>query len=102
MDGVLVYRHHEELRSKLYDPDNATFQIPLKRLDVMRQTQTRIKNVSGNTTNDMWIEAKGVNLSEEWTGTTGFQILRRFKGLADQTVFGLKLGHKITKNELKN
>ena len=53
-------------------PDHETFPIPLKYVDVMRQTQTSINNVSI----DLWTEAKGVTLSEEWTGTTGFQILR--------------------------
>ena len=30
MSGEIVYRHHEELRLKLYDSDNQTFPIPLK------------------------------------------------------------------------
>ena len=42
----------------------------------MRKTQTSIDNVSENIINGMWTEAKGVNLSEEWTVTTRFQILR--------------------------
>ena len=42
----------------------------------MRQTQTSINNVPANIINDIWTEAKGVNLSEVWTGTTRFQILR--------------------------
>ena len=29
-----------------------------------------------NSINDIWTEAKGVNLSEEWSGTTRFWILR--------------------------
>ena len=53
-----------------YDPDNETFPIPLKDVDLMRQTQTRKNNVSENDINDLWAEAKGVLLSEEWSGTT--------------------------------
>ena len=69
-----IYRHHEDTRLKLCDTDNETFPIPVKYADVMRQTQTSIKNVCENIINELWTEAKGVTLSEEWTGTTSFQI----------------------------
>ena len=32
--------------------------------------------LSEHVINDIWTRAKGVNLSEEWTGTTRIQILR--------------------------
>ena len=48
MSGEFIYRHHEEHRLKPYDPDNETFPIPLKYVDVMRQTQTSIKRCSLN------------------------------------------------------
>ena len=32
--------------------------------------------LSEHVINDIWTRAKGVNLSEEWTGTSRFQILR--------------------------
>ena len=76
MSGEFNYRHHEEPRLKLYDRDNETFPTPSKYVDVMRQTQTRINNVYEKIINDVWTEAKGVNLSEEWTGTARFQNLR--------------------------
>ena len=41
-----------------------------------KQTQLSIHNVPEHITSDVWTEAKGVNLLEEWTGTTRFQILR--------------------------
>ena len=44
MSGEFIYRHHEELRLKRYDSDIQTFLIPLKYVDVMRQTQTNIKS----------------------------------------------------------
>ena len=53
-----------------------SFPIPLKYVDVMRQRQKSTNNVSEHATNEITTEAKGVNLSEEWTGTTRFQILR--------------------------
>ena len=52
------------------------FPIPLKYVDVMRQTQTSFNNVSQNIIIDFWTEAKGVTLFEEWTGITRFQIPR--------------------------
>ena len=74
MRGEIIYRHHEEPGLKRYDPDNETFLIPLKYVNVMRQTQATMKNVSENVIIDIWTEAKGVKLSEGWTGTTRFQI----------------------------
>ena len=59
-----------------YDTDNETLPIPLKYVNVMKQIQTSFNNVSENMINDLWTETKGVNLSEEWTGIAGFQILR--------------------------
>ena len=42
----------------------------------MRQIQTSINSVAENLINEKWTEAKGVTLSEDWTGTTRFHILR--------------------------
>ena len=61
---------------KLYDPDNETFPIPVKYVDLMRQTQTSTNSVSEPIINDIWTEAKGINFSKEWAGTTRFHILR--------------------------
>ena len=70
MIGEFFYRHHEELRLKLYDTENDTFPIPLKYVDRVRQTQTSIYNE--HIINGLWPEAKGgVD-----TGSTRFQILR--------------------------
>ena len=65
-NGEFLYRHHEEPRLKLYDPDNETFPIPLK----------YVEDLSEHVINDRWTEAKGVNLSEEWIGTTRSQMIR--------------------------
>ena len=48
-------------------PDDETFSIPhcIEYIDVMRQAHTNIDNVLGNGINDLWIEAKDVNLSED-------------------------------------
>ena len=34
------------------------------------------KDVSEHIISDKWTEVKGVTLSEEWTGTAGFQVLK--------------------------
>ena len=61
---------------KNVDPNTETFPIPLKYVDVMRETQDEYKQCLRKIVNDMWTEATGVNLSEEWIGSTRFQILR--------------------------
>ena len=75
MSGECIDRHHEEHHLKVYDPDNETFPIALKYMDVMRQNQISINSIFGKI-NDFWAAAEGVNLSEEWIGTRGFSILR--------------------------
>ena len=73
----IFFRHHEDFRLKFYDPDNETFSIPLTYVNVMRQHQGQCKQVTWNYLSMMiWVEAKGVDLSEECFGTTRFQILR--------------------------
>ena len=72
LSGESLYRHHEEPRLKFHDP----LPIPLKYVDTMRQTQTSVNNVSEHIVNDLWTEAEGVTLSEEWIGTARCQILR--------------------------
>ena len=71
MSADLSYRHHEEPRLSIYDSDDDTLPIPLKYVDVMRQTQKSTNDVSENTFSDFRTEAN-VTLSEEWTGTTRF------------------------------
>ena len=54
MSGDFMYRHHEDPRVTLYEPDDKTFPVPLKHIDVMRQAETLIDYVPENTTNDIW------------------------------------------------
>ena len=70
MSGEFIYRLHEDLRTKLCDPHEKTFPIPLKYVSVMRLTKTDIfDNVSQNSFNAR-TEAKGFNLAEDWFRTT--------------------------------
>ena len=79
----------------------------------MRQTQTSFNNVSEQIINDLWTEAKGLDLSEEWTGVQdsrsyvqGFLMdtsvemedQRKSQRPQDQTAYGQKLGHNDSGN----
>ena len=44
MSGDFMYRHREEARTRLYDPE--TFPIPLKCFDEMKQTKIDISGQS--------------------------------------------------------
>ena len=74
--------------------------MPLKYVDAMRQTQTSVNSVSEYVTNDLWTEAKGVTLSEQWIGTARCQILRtRHPEVPDQTEDVLKLGYQYSRKK---
>ena len=72
--GDFIYPPHDEPRTILYDPDQETFPIPWKYVDVVRLSKTDMDNVSDNPIDDLCTEAKDVNHSVVWTGTTKFQI----------------------------
>ena len=114
MTGECTYRHHEEFRLKLYHTENETSPIPLKYVDAVRQTQTSVFNISEHIIKGSWNEAKEVNLSVEWTGSTRFQIPRtrvlegykwffgrptKIQKTTSQSENGFKLGHKYQRNK---
>ena len=76
MSGYFMYPYHEVHRTELNIPDETTVSILLKYVDVMRQTRTSIESVSKQSLNEYWNDEKEVLLSEEWIGTTRFQMLR--------------------------
>ena len=76
MRGDFIYRHREELRLELHTPKNETLPIPVKHFAVMRRRRSNTDNVLDNVIPSTWTEAMDVNLSEDWTGTARFQILR--------------------------
>ena len=51
-------------RITLYELEEKTFRVPLKYIDVTRQTNIDIDNASESAINDIWTEDKIVNLSE--------------------------------------
>ena len=63
-------RHHQTPRRGLHLAEGKSFPIPLTFFDVVRQRR------SEHTVDDQWTEDGNACLSERWTGSTRFQILR--------------------------
>ena len=63
-------------RKKCYVPTDETILVPMKLVDVMRQLGTNINSAAEHTIDDYWTEGIDASLSEDWIGTTRFQILR--------------------------
>ena len=68
--------HHRTARTKLYVPDESTFPIPLKYIDVMRRTYTDIDSADEELIEDYWFDKGARELSGFWIGKTVFCILR--------------------------
>jgi len=68
----VVIRHHRTPRTKLYVPEESTFPIPLKYLDILRRTCTDISDKAESQINDYWPESGARELSSEWVGKTVF------------------------------
>ena len=49
MSGDNINRHHADLRIALYAGDEKTFPVPLKYIDVTKQTKIDIDSVSKST-----------------------------------------------------
>ena len=74
MSEDFIWRHHEEPRLKLYDPEINHFRSSWKYAEVMRQSQTSINNVSEHIINELWTEVKEGPHSF-WGVDWGFKIL---------------------------
>ena len=87
MQGDLLIRHHRQLRSEMFVPTDDNTPIPVKYLDVMRQTKTSLESPSEKIISDYWTvptvnqtgdsEPADRELSEPWTGQTVFYLLRQ-------------------------
>ena len=75
ISGDFIYRHHLELRVKLYVPREETFPIPLTYIDVTRTTDTTLDVMSKKRIEDYWNVGGDKELSDEWTGFTRFIVL---------------------------
>ena len=74
--GDFIYRHHVEPRVKLYVPTEESFPIPLKYTDVTRTTHTSFDVLLEKNIEDYWKVDGGKELSDAWTGSTIFVLLK--------------------------
>ena len=88
MQGDMLIRHHRHQRLQLFVPDDQNLPIPLKYIDVTRQTETSLDSPSEKFIQDYWNVPRDNpaggdpmqadrQLSEPWTGRTIFNLLRQ-------------------------
>ena len=65
-----------EPRVKLYVPTEESFPVPLKYIDVTRNTDTSLDVVLEKHIEDYWNVDEDQELSDAWTGFTRFSVLR--------------------------
>ena len=70
-----IYRHYTEPRFQLYVPQEETFPVPLKYVDVTRATHTNPDVLQAKRIDDYWIVDADRSLSDSWTGITKFTLL---------------------------
>ena len=75
MSGNFIYRHHVELRVKLYSPREESFPIPLKKIDVSRTTHTNLHVKQEQRIDDYWNIDGSRDWSDPWTGFIQFTLL---------------------------
>ena len=68
-------RHHVEHRVKLYVPREESFPIPMKCIDVTRNTHTTLDVLLEKHIDDNWNVDGERELSDAWTGVTRFILL---------------------------
>ena len=66
MSGNFIYRHHVEPRVKLYSPNEESFPIPLKYIDVSRTTHTNLDVKQERCIDDYWNIDGSRDLSDSW------------------------------------
>ena len=71
LSGNFIYRHHVEPRVKLYSPREESYPIPVKYIDVTRNTHTSL----GENIDAYWNVDGDRELSDAWTGFTRFILL---------------------------
>ena len=80
VNNDVVTRYHVTPRSYLYIPQEHSFPIPLKYIDVQRKTKTNLEDLAEATTEDVWYdpenEYKIIQPSLKFVGQTRFDIIR--------------------------
>ena len=75
ISGDFIYRHHVELRVKLYVPKEESFPTPLQYIDVTRTTHTSLDVLLEKHIEDYWNVDGDRELSDAWTGFERFIVL---------------------------
>ena len=75
MSGNLKNRLHVELRVKLCSPREESFPIPLKYIDVSRNTHTNLGVMQERRIDDYWNIDGSRDFSGSWTGFTQFTLV---------------------------
>ena len=75
IEGDFIYRHHTVPRVHVPVPQEESFPIPLKYIDVARTTHTNLDVLQGKRINDSWNVDGDRTLSDLWTGFTKFTLL---------------------------
>ena len=75
MSGNFIFRHHFEPRVQLYSLREESFPIPLKYIDVSRNTHTNLDVKQERRIDDYWNIDGSRDLSDPWTGFSQFTVL---------------------------
>ena len=75
IQGTCIYRHQIEPRVQLYVPQEESFPVPLKYIDVIKSTHTDLDVAEEKRIDDYWNVDGNRNLSDSWTGFTRFTLL---------------------------
>ena len=73
--GDYSYRHHVEPRVELYVPREESIPIPLKYIDITRNTFTSLDVLLEKKFNDYWNVDGEREFLDAWTGCTRFILL---------------------------
>ena len=76
IQGDFICRHHNEPRVQLYVPQEETFPIPLKYIDVTRATHTDLDVSQEKRIDDFWNADANRSLSDSWKVFTKFTLLK--------------------------
>ena len=68
--GDFIYRHHVEPRVKLHMPQEESFPIPMRYIDVTRTTDTSLDVLLEKNIDDYWNVDGERELPDSWTGFT--------------------------------
>ena len=93
--GEFICRHHVVPRVKLYVPQEESFLIPMKYIDVTTRTYTSLDVMLEKQVEDYWNLDGERELSDAWTGFTRFILLKE-KPLDGCTWSGRRLTRKQT------